>query len=166
MTFIVDVGEHERSVEVRRDGEAWYVTVDGKPVAVDARRIGARWSLLIGLASYDVAIEEAAAGALLLSVNGIRVPVSVARPRSGRARQDRQAVSAAGPLTISAPMPGRIVKVLVKPGEGVTSRQGLIVVEAMKMENELRAPRAGTVREVRVAEGALVEAGTALLVLE
>jgi biotin carboxyl carrier protein len=62
-------------------------------------------------------------------------------------------------------MPGRIVKVLVKPEEVVAARQALVVVEAMKMENELRAPRAGTVAEVRVTEGASVEANTVLVVL-
>ena len=67
--------------------------------------------------------------------------------------------------TIVAPMPGRIVKVLVKPGEAVSARQPLVVVEAMKMENELRAPRDGVVAEIRVAEGASVEANTVLLVL-
>jgi len=66
---------------------------------------------------------------------------------------------------IVAPMPGRIVRVLVKPEEAVAARQPLVVVEAMKMENELRAPRAGTVAEVRVAEGASVEANTVLVVL-
>jgi biotin carboxyl carrier protein len=68
-------------------------------------------------------------------------------------------------LTIVAPMPGRIVKVLVKPHETVAARQPLVVVEAMKMENELRAPRGGVVTEVRVSEGASVEANTVLVVL-
>jgi biotin carboxyl carrier protein len=63
-------------------------------------------------------------------------------------------------------MPGKIVKVLVKPGEGVTARQGLVIVEAMKMENELRSPKAGTISEVRVEEGASVEAGAILVIVE
>ena len=63
-------------------------------------------------------------------------------------------------------MPGRIVKVLVKAGDAVAASQGLVVVEAMKMENELRSPRAGTVTEVRVTEGALVEANAVLIVIE
>jgi biotin carboxyl carrier protein len=62
-------------------------------------------------------------------------------------------------------MPGRVVKVLVTPGAAVAARQGLVVVEAMKMENELRAPRAGTVTEVRVREGAPVDANTVLVVI-
>ena len=63
-------------------------------------------------------------------------------------------------------MPGRIVKVLVTKGDVVDARQGLVVVEAMKMENELRAPRAGTVSEVLVSEGMSVEAGAVLVVIE
>jgi biotin carboxyl carrier protein len=63
-------------------------------------------------------------------------------------------------------MPGRVVKLLVAPGTVVEARQGIVVVEAMKMENELRAPRAGVVREVRVAEGASVEAQAVLVVIE
>jgi biotin carboxyl carrier protein len=70
-----------------------------------------------------------------------------------------------GPRRIVAPMPGRVVKVLVRPGDMVDARQGLVVVEAMKMENELRAPGAGTVTEVKVTEGASVEANTVLVVL-
>jgi biotin carboxyl carrier protein len=68
-------------------------------------------------------------------------------------------------MAIVAPMPGRVVKVLVTPGEAVSARQGLVVVEAMKMENELRAPRDGTVAEVRVREGVPVEANVVLVVI-
>ena len=63
-------------------------------------------------------------------------------------------------------MPGKIVRVLVKAGDDVTAKQGLVVVEAMKMENELRAARDGRVRELSVAEGQSVDAGTVLLVVE
>jgi biotin carboxyl carrier protein len=67
---------------------------------------------------------------------------------------------------VVAPMPGRVVKVLVAPGESVAARQPLVVVEAMKMENELRAPGPGTVREVRVTDGDPVESGAVLVVFE
>jgi biotin carboxyl carrier protein len=71
-----------------------------------------------------------------------------------------------GPAAIVAPMPGRVVKVLVKQGDLVAARQPLVVVEAMKMENELRAPRAGTVIEVRVSEGMSVDPHMVLMMLE
>jgi biotin carboxyl carrier protein len=63
-------------------------------------------------------------------------------------------------------MPGRVVRVLVQAGDEVTARQGVVVVEAMKMENELRSPKAGRVKEVAVAAGTSVEAGRTLLVIE
>ncbi|MDE3153993.1 MAG: acetyl-CoA carboxylase biotin carboxyl carrier protein subunit, partial [Acidobacteriota bacterium] len=65
-----------------------------------------------------------------------------------------------------APMPGKVVRVLVAPGDAVTVRQPLVVVEAMKMENELRSPKDGVVREIKVGEGVSVEAGSLLVVVE
>ncbi len=70
-----------------------------------------------------------------------------------------RAAQAAGPITLRSPIPGRVAKLLAKAGDKVAAGQTVVVLEAMKMENELRAPRAGTVSEVRCAEGAPVEAG-------
>ena len=125
--------------------------------------------------SYEVAFEPAPNGELIVHVNGVAVAVTVLdhpahskQPRAkgglgaGRGEAGRSGTAL---RTIVAPMPGRIVKVLVTPDEAVAAGQPLVVVEAMKMENELRAPRAGTVAEVRVAEGASVEANTVLVVL-
>ena len=72
----------------------------------------------------------------------------------------------AGLQPVVAPMPGRVVRVLVSPGDDVAARQGVVVVEAMKMENELRSPKAGTVKEVNVTPGTSVEAGRVLVVIE
>ena len=69
-------------------------------------------------------------------------------------------------MRVDSPMAGRIVRVLVSAGDAVEARQGLVVVEAMKMENELRAPRAGTVTDVRVVVGAAIDAGTVVCVIE
>ena len=126
--------------------------------------------------SYEIAFEPSPAGELIVHVNGVAVPLTIDQPgppkpwaKAARQRRGRGAVdgdTGDAPRTIVAPMPGRIVKVLVKPEEAVAARQPLVVVEAMKMENELRAPRAGIVAEVRVAEGASVEANTVLVVLK
>ena len=75
-------------------------------------------------------------------------------------------VAAAGELRVVAPMPGRVLRVLVKPGDVVEARQGLVVVEAMKMENEITAAKAGKVKEVAVAPGQSVESGRLLVVVE
>ena len=89
------------------------------------------------------------------------------RIRAPRAPSGARAdVAGHGPQRVVAPMPGRIAKVLVKVGDVVVAGQGLVVVEAMKMENELRSPRAGTVTEVPAGEGALVKANAVLVVVE
>ena len=128
--------------------------------------------------SYEVAFVEGPDGAMMVHVDGQPVPVAVAplRPAWGaRGRGPGQGSGAAagsstalgrGPQRITAPMPGKIVKVLVKPGDSVDARQALVIVEAMKMENELRSQKAGTVSEVRVMEGASVEAGAILVIVE
>jgi biotin carboxyl carrier protein len=74
--------------------------------------------------------------------------------------------AASGPQRVTAPMPGKVVRVLVKPGDAVAARQPVVVVEAMKMENELRAGREGTVSDVQVREGMSVDAGALLLVIQ
>ena len=115
--------------------------------------------------SYEVAVEEHG-GSATVYVNGLADPGGDQwRARRGGRRGSLGRAGSSGPRRIVAPMPGRIVKVLVKPGEAVAARQGLVVVEAMKMENELRAPGPGTVTEVKVTEGASVEANAVLVVI-
>ena len=171
MTFQLEVGGRIREVSARRVGQGFEVTLDGRRLAADLVRTGSGWSLLVGpaetgpLQSFELAIEEHAGGATVY-VEG--QPISVrkggAAGRPGR-RGSSSEPGSGGPRRIVAPMPGRVVKVLVKPGDVVDARQGLVVVEAMKMENELRAPGAGTVTEVKVTEGASVEANTVLVVI-
>ncbi len=134
----------------------------------DIEEVDGVWSLLVGdgpcRRSYEVAFSETK-GALIVYVNGTPVPVERRSSRRAMA-SGAGADTTTGPVSIAAPMPGRVVKVLVSVGDSVTARQGLIVIEAMKMENELRAPRAGIVKAVNVASGAPIEAGTALVVIE
>ena len=172
MRFEVDAGGPPRAVDVAADGAAWRVTIAGRVWRASMVRAGDRWSLLVSdpaggpLApgrSYDVMFEPGAGGAWQVHVNGRVVPAGL-RTSAQRLRGHGGAAAADG--RVLAPMPGRVVKVLVAAGQVVEARQGVVVVEAMKMENELRAPRAGTVREVRVAEGAPVEAQAVLVVIE
>jgi biotin carboxyl carrier protein len=74
--------------------------------------------------------------------------------------------AAAGEVRVTAPMPGRVLRILVKPGDEVAARQGLVVVEAMKMENEIGAPKAGRIKEVAASAGQSVESGRLLVVIE
>ncbi len=159
MRFEVETGGRSRVVEVRRDG----ARVDGRELALDMVRTGRAWSLLIDTRSYEIFVVEQPGGGLVVHVNGHPVPALVAgRVRARKTERD----TGSGPRQVTAPMPGRIVKVLVKAGEAVSAGQGLVVVEAMKMENELRSPRAGTVSDVRVSEGVSVEANAVLVVVD
>ena len=116
--------------------------------------------------SYEVAIAPSGAGAALtVAVGATPVGVSV-DGRRRRGRPDDQGAAGAGPQRIAAPMPGKVVRVLVKSGDQVRARQPLVVVEAMKMENELRARLDGTVADVQVREGQSVDAGALLLVVQ
>ena len=180
-------------VALRREGTLWVAGLDGREVAVSIVEIGGRWSMLLGppeggpydndvvsgfpgppklgtseggsRTSYEIAFEPGTGGELVVHVNGAAVQLTILDRQRPARRGGPEAGADTQPRTIVAPMPGRIVKVLVKPDEVVSARQPLVVVEAMKMENELRAPRAGIVAEVRVAEGASVEANTVLVVL-
>ena len=165
MTFEFESGGTTRHIE-SRDARFF---LDGRPVDVDAVRTGPSWSILIGRRSYEVFLVGRGPGELIAHVNGRAVTVRGGPQRFGspRARAGGMSNAAAdGPRRVAAPMPGRIAKVLVRVGDRVTAQQGLVVVEAMKMENELRSPRAGIVTEIRAAEGALVEANAVLVVIE
>ena len=143
----------------------------GSGQAYDVAEVGGVWSLLMGdgvcRRSYEVAFSEAG-GQVTAHVNGtpVRVDVPVWRGRRRAAAGQGEADNSHGPVPVAAPMPGRVVKVLVSAGDAVAAGQGLVVIEAMKMENELRAPRAGTVKSVSVAAGAPVEAGSVVVVIE
>ncbi len=165
MRFQVEVGGRVREVGIEPSGTGTVVTLDGSPVDIEVRPVGeGRLSLRFPATGrqQDVVVTRGRNGAVDVLVGGLRVPVSI-RPE-GRTGT-RSAASGDAPERVVAPMPGKVVKLLVKPGDQVTSRQGVIVVEAMKMENELRAGRDGVVREVLVTEGASVDAGTPLVVI-
>ena len=171
MRFEVEAGGVPRAVDVAGGDGGWRVTIDGRVWRASMVRAGDRWSLLVSdpeagpLAawrSYDVMFEPTAGG-WQVHVNGRVVPAGL---RTSAQRLRGHGPAAGGDGRVVAPMPGRVVKVLVEPGMAVEARQGVVVVEAMKMENELRAPRAGVVRDVRVAEGASVEAQAVLVIID
>ena len=166
MQYEIDVGGRTRHVVVTRDGDGFTVTVDGCARPVDAARIDAHTlSLLIGSASHEVTIVPDAASAQLTVRVGNTPLAVVFNGRRAAARKEDGGYAASGPQRIAAPLPGKIVRVLVKPGDRVRARQALIVIEAMKMENELRAGRSGTVAEVQAREAMSVDAGTLLVVI-
>ena len=99
-----------------------------------------------------------------VEISGRKLSIEVSDPR--RAVRKSRSGFGAGRQNISALMPGKLIRLLVSPGEAVEAGQGLVVVEAMKMQNEMKAPKAGTIVEVRVREGATVAAGEVLVVMD
>jgi biotin carboxyl carrier protein len=178
MILQVEAAGRRRTVEVSRSGDRFHVSIDGQPHEVDVKEVGGVLSLLIGTTSYDISRSKTVEGIDMVHVDGVPVEVTVVEDRPSWGRGPSTALgtgpSAAlgtgarddGPQRITAPMPGKVVKLLVKAGDRVEPRQVVVVVEAMKMENELRARAAGTVSEVRAVEGTTVEAGAILVVLE
>ncbi|HMK73140.1 MAG TPA: biotin/lipoyl-containing protein [Myxococcaceae bacterium] len=122
-------------------------------------------SLLVDARSYDVEFDELGEEVEVL-VRGDLFRVDVADERTLRLRAGAAAFRVEGKVTVTSPMPGKVVRVLVRPGEAVAEGQGLVVVEAMKMENELKSPKTGTVGEVFAREGGTVEANAKLLTVE
>lgn len=177
MQYEFEVGGRRRQVVVTRTGGTFAVAVDGHTRHVDAARIDAQMLSLVvdsvwpdntsvRRSGYEVSIAPDPVGGQR-TVHVGAVPVAVAlngRRRWGR--KDDGRAPGSGPQRVVAPMPGKVVRVLVHTGDTVRPRQPVVVVEAMKMENELRASREGTVAEIHAREGMSVDAGALLIVIQ
>ena len=156
--------DFEAAAERKQGGEIRCVLDGEEARTADWVRIApGMYSILIDGYSYDVRVNHPAGGvpAYDVRVGDQAFRVGVHDPRSRR--RGGGADGATGPQEITAPMPGKVVKLLVSEGAEVEADQGLLVVEAMKMQNELRAPRAGRVERIYAGEGAGVETGTPLV---
>jgi biotin carboxyl carrier protein len=169
--FELDIGGRARRLRVEMADGRYVVAVDDRVFQVDSRQVGRdTLSLLVqeggGPArSVDAAITaRPGTGVLEVLVNGHALTAALASRFGGRRGEGTAAGS--GPQQLTAPMPGKVARVLVAAGDAVEARQGLVVVEAMKMENGLRSSRAGRVKAVRVSEGQSVEAGALLVIVE
>ena len=178
MRYHAIIGGEERLVEVTRRGPAggggFRVAIHAGPgeskdprvLEVDAVHLaGAAVSLLVDGQSARVDLEPGKDGALAVLAFGTVHRLELLDERKLRLRQATGKFSLEGPQRIDAPMPGKVTRVLVKAGDAVTEGQGLVVVEAMKMENELKSPKSGKVLELLAVEGAAVEAGARLVVV-
>ena len=191
MQYDVEINGRMRRVAVRRAGDGFAVAVDDRAFHVDVARVDAHtWSLVVGECvgpvktvrqkadtttevpgrrTYEVTVAAGAASSdLAVGVGSTPfvVGVSGVNGRRGHRTRDDGLHKSTGPQRVVAPMPGKIVRVLIHPGQAVVVRQPLIVVEAMKMENELRAGREGTVAEIHAREGESVDAGALLVVIQ
>ena len=164
MTYDIAIEGNNYRLELNRVESRWSCRLDGREVEVDA--VVARpdvLSLRIGNQAYEVKCERIA-GQMFLWVGSACFAAEVRDPRSlrGRVRQ----VDDHGPKKLTAPMPGKIVRVLVRQGDEVEAGSGVLVVEAMKMQNEIKSPKKGTIQKILVGEGAAVNAGDVLAIVE
>ena len=172
MTCEIEIAGRARRVTIEpagviaQSGGRVRIMLDDAPWVVDARRTDLGWSIVYDedRRSLDVAITNETRGDMLVQLPHVDVRVAVDGRRFHRDQLD--AGRSAHESGVAAPMPGRVVRVLVQPGDEVLARQGLVIIEALKMENELTAPRAGRVSEVLASEGQSVEAGRLLVRLE
>jgi biotin carboxyl carrier protein len=170
MTFEIEANGRPHIVSVERvaAGDRYRVTLDGRSRVVDAVRVSPdRLSLIFsdaGHASVETGFADGlSVGELTVHLDSGTVTTAL---NGRRLRRGAATASSAGEQRIVAPMPGRILRVLAAPGDMVAARQPVIVVEAMKMENELSCLRPGRVKEVGVTVGESVEAGRLLAIVE
>lgn len=176
MRYEIDVNGRSTHVTVIRRESRLVVSIGDIECVVDAATAGSHLlSLLVEKGNGDVSAgiiesreiaiaRDAVSGQLMLGIGAVAVPVNLnARRRWGQHEQSRS--GGTGPQRLTAPMPGKVVRVLAQPGERVSERQSVVVIEAMKMENELRAAREGVVSQVLVQPGQSVEAGALLAVI-
>ncbi|HET9282163.1 MAG TPA: biotin/lipoyl-containing protein [Candidatus Angelobacter sp.] len=165
MIYEVKIAEQGYRVELERTESGWKCRLDGRELPLDVV-VGEEGVLSLLLAGKSYAIKQENAGAETKVVVGQeRFSVSVRDPRSFRSRRSTGA-SAQGIKKITAPMPGKVVRLLAAEGSSVEAGQSVIVIEAMKMQNELKAPKSGVLKKINIAEGAAVEAGQALAEVE
>jgi len=165
-----EVGEKKGAsvrVALRETGEGLYeITLDGKTVHVDAVRSGPNiYSIIENGQQFEALVDEKGAHGFDVLVGGRSFHLEVIDERS-KLLAGTVAVVVTGPQTVVAEMPGKVVKLNVTVGAEVRERQGIVIVEAMKMENEIPSPIDGIVKEIAVAEGQTVEAGATLFVVE
>lgn len=164
MVYNITIDEKNYRLELNRAEGRWSCRLNGCELEVDA--ILARpdvLSLRIGNMAYEVKLERVA-GDLHLWVGSTRFAAEVRDPRSLRNRT--RSGDDQGPKKLVAPMPGKVVRLLVQDGDEVELGAGVAVVEAMKMQNEIKSPKKGTVQKILVSEGAAVNAGDVLAIVE
>ena len=161
----IDGLEYELAIEELADAGSFEINLGGKKINADLRQAGpASFSVIIGKRSFDLDVIRQGDEFVIASRQGVtRLTLEDARRRL---MQSRGAREVSGKAQMRAMMPGRVLSVSVQVGDEVKANQGVLVIEAMKMENELKAPKAGKVVEVKVSAGQTVEKGELLIVIE
>ncbi|HTO97491.1 MAG TPA: acetyl-CoA carboxylase biotin carboxyl carrier protein subunit [Myxococcales bacterium] len=166
MKYTTIVDGQEQVVEVLPRENGYLVVVGDRALDIDAFQLqGVALSLIVGSGSYRCDIEQGRDGKVSVLVGESVYPLEILDERKLRLRRAAGKFTLEGPQRVDAPMPGKVTRVLVKVGDEVQEGQGLVVVEAMKMENELKSPKAGKVSELHAVEGSAVESGAKLVVV-
>jgi biotin carboxyl carrier protein len=164
MIYDVTIAEKSYRLELDRVDGRLLCRLDGRTIDADAVLVRPDvLSLRIGDRSYEVKIERAD-GTMQISVGGNRFVAEVRDPRSLRGRA--RAADEHGPKKLTASMPGKVVRVLVAEGNEIEAGAGVVVVEAMKMQNEVKSPKKGIIQKILVSEGDTVSAGDVLAIVE
>jgi len=166
MRYTAIIGGEERLIEVTPRENGYRVVIGERELDLDAVHLqGFALSLIAGTRTYRCDIDPGKNGQIRVLVGETVYPLEILDERRLRMRRAGGKFTLEGPQRIDAPMPGKVTRVLVKAGDQVEEGQGLVVVEAMKMENELKSPKAGKVTELHAVEGAAVESGAKLAVV-
>jgi len=161
MVYEIAIAGETHRLELQRTEKGWACRLDGSAVDIDCAAIGPDvLSIVHNGKSYQIRREGNR-----IVVGHYAYEVSVADPRSWRGRQDRSAAEA-GPRKLTASMPGKVVRVLAREGDPIEQDQGVVVIEAMKMQNEIRSPKQGRLQKLLVREGMNVNAGETLALVE
>jgi biotin carboxyl carrier protein len=177
MTYISTIHQRSYTVDINKEHKQTSVSLNGISHALDWRQIatlaadsgeGGRYSFLIGGKSYEVFARRLAQseGTYEILLAGQRFEVTVEDERTRMLEGGTRAGGSIGAAKIQAPMPGLVVNVLLEVGASVEQGQVVIVLEAMKMENDLVSPIAGTIKEIKVGKGQTVEQGAVLVLVE
>lgn len=164
MNIQLKINKHARTLKISPAGARTEFSLDGKGISADVVKVEPGvFSVLLGGEVFEACVSATPTGTLIF-INGHEYFAEVDDPRQWR-RGAGLATGVEGKQTVAAPMPGKIVKVLVKKGQRVEAGQGLLIVEAMKMQNEIKSPKEGAVERIAVAEGQPVNAGEILAVI-
>lgn len=162
MKLIAELTNEKHEVEITRDGEKVYAKIDGREYELEATEVEPN----VFLFKHDNQIHQIyAAPNGIVNVGNNQFEVKIIDPKKLRGSASDDSVTD-GIAEIITAMPGKIVRILVEEGAEVTHGQGVIVVEAMKMQNEMKSPKDGIVKTIKVEEGATVNAGDVLVIIE
>ena len=167
MAFIARLGEKTYTVEIEEIGKSLYrVAVDGSEFVVDGKKTGrTNYSLIVDNRSFEIEVDNTDDEYRVL-VDGRSYHINLVDERRLRVGASQAATQLQGRQRVSVPMPGKVIAVLVTEGDQVEKGQGLVIVEAMKMENEVHSPIAGAIKEIKVKAGDTVEGGAVLVIVE